>query len=163
MIENMLGARLSADIGACAGWDIVSRVPSCAYVGLFLVLLCTGCGNRHENRASISGEMKLDGRPIEQGSIQFLPMQGVEGSITGGDVVKGRYQLSGKAGPAVGWNRVEIHGLRKTGKTIPKPFPQQGTVEELVEAVAPRYNSESTLKVEVKPGDNTADFEVTSK
>jgi hypothetical protein len=35
--------------------------------------------------------------------------------------------------------------------------------EEMIEAVAPRFNSESTLKFEVKPGENTADFTVSSK
>jgi hypothetical protein len=30
-------------------------------------------------------------------------------------------------------------------------------------AIPPRFNSASTLKVEVQPGDNTADFQVTSK
>jgi hypothetical protein len=29
--------------------------------------------------------------------------------------------------------------------------------------IAPRYAIASTLKFEVKPGDNTADFEVTSR
>ena len=46
---------------------------------------------------------------------------------------------------------------------IPKPFPSRGKMtEEQVEAVPPRFNSASTLKFEVKPGDNTADFEVSS-
>jgi hypothetical protein len=33
----------------------------------------------------------------------------------------------------------------------------------MIDTVAPRLNTESTLKFEVKPGDNTADFEVASK
>ena len=88
----------------------------------------------------------------------------MKGTVAGGEIVKGRYQLSGKAGPAVGWNRVEIRAMRKTGKMVPMPFPARGKmVEEQVEAIPPRFNSASTLKVEVKPGDNTADFAVESK
>lgn len=36
-------------------------------------------------------------------------------------------------------------------------------IEEQVEAVPARFNSESKLSVDVKPGDNTADFEVSSR
>jgi hypothetical protein len=131
-------------------------------VALFCVLVCAGCGSRHENLATIGGEVKLDGRPIECGSIQFTPMQGVEGSITSGEIVSGRYTLSGRTGPAVGWNRVAISASRKTGKMIQRPFPQHGTMEEKVQAVAPRINSQSVLKFEVMPGENTADFDVRS-
>ena len=47
---------------------------------------------------------------------------------------------------------------------IPKGLGATGEmVEEQVEAVAPQFNSESAFKVEVKTGDNTADFDVTSK
>jgi hypothetical protein len=132
-------------------------------VGLFPILLSIGCGGRHDNRTSIGGEGTLDGKPIPQGSITFLPMHGVQGSRTSGSIIDGRYRISREAGPAVGWNRVEINASRKTGKMIEMPPPWKGPVEETVEAVAPRYNSESTLKFEAKPGENTADFEVKSK
>jgi hypothetical protein len=131
-------------------------------VSLFLMLSCIGCNVRSENRATIGGEVKLDGRPIERGSIQFLPMQGVAGSIANGEIVQGRYQMSGKTGPAIGWNRVEINAARKTGRMVPKPYPKRGATEEAVEAVAPSYNSASTLKFEVQPGENHADFDVAS-
>jgi hypothetical protein len=136
-------------------------VPCC--VGLLLILLYTGCGGSPETRATIGGEVKLDGRPIERGTIQFMPLQGVEGSITTGEITQGRYQMSGKTGPAIGWNRVEINASRKTGRMAPKPYPKRGTTEETVEAVAPRYNSASTLEFEVQPGENQADFNVSSK
>jgi hypothetical protein len=136
-------------------------VPCC--VGLLLISLYTGCSGRPENRVTISGEVKLDGKPIERGVIQFLPMQGVEGPIANGEIVQGRYQMSGKTGPAIGWNRVEINASRKTGRMVPKPYPKRGTMEETFEAVAPCYNSATTLKFEVQPGENTADFEVGSK
>jgi hypothetical protein len=132
-------------------------------VALFCMLVCTGCGSRHDNRATITGEVTLAGQPIDRGSIEFAPMQGVEGSISSAEIVGGRYQLSGKTGPAVGWNRVKVHASRKTGKTIQRPFPQRGTMEETAETVAPRFNAQSTLKFEVRPGENTTDFDVASK
>lgn len=136
-------------------------VRSCA--SFFLVLACVGCGYRNDNLATITGEVKLDGQPLEQGTIRFLPSEGVAGSIASGAIVKGQYRLSGRAGPAIGWNRVELNGTRKTGRMIEKPFPQHGTVEEMVEAIPPQFNTTSTIKFEVKRGENTADFAVTSK
>jgi hypothetical protein len=138
---------------------------ACSYVICLGILLAgIGCGKGDANRGAIAGQVKLDGQPLEQGSILFMPMEGVKGSIADGEIVNGRFQLLGKNGPAVGWNRVEIRALRKTGKLVPKPFPARGKmVEEQVEAIPPRFNSASTLKVEVKPGENTADFAVESK
>jgi hypothetical protein len=142
--------------------EAIFRV-TCVCVGLFLVLCCMGCGHRNDNRAAITGKVTLDRQPLEQGSIRFLPTEGVEGAIACAAIVNGRYQLSVKAGPALGWNRVEINGARKTGRMIDKPFPQRGMTEETVEAVPPQYNTASTLKFEAKPGDNAADFDLTSK
>jgi hypothetical protein len=129
-----------------------------------VALVAAGCNRGPANVAAIAGEVKLDGTPIERGTIHFVPTDGVEGSEAGGEILNGRYRLSGKAGVAVGWNRVEISALRKTGKLLPMPFPAQNnkTFEEEVEAVADRYNIESTLRVEIQPGDNTQDFAVES-
>lgn len=140
------------------------RMWACTHaIGLGVLLVGIGCTRSQPNVATITGEVRLDGQPLEQGSIRFLPAEGVEGSVAGGEIVNGHYQLSGKAGPAIGWNRVEINGTRKTGRMISKPFPQRGTVEETVEAIPPRFNTASTLRFEVETGDNTADFEVTAK
>ena len=141
------------------------RICVCTYViCLGILLVGIGCGRSQTHVAAIGGEVKLDGQPLEEGSILLMPMEGTKGAAAGGEIMKGRYRLSGKAGPAVGWNRVEIRGLRKTGKMVPKSFPSRGElIEEYVEAIPPRFNSASTLKVEVKPGDNTANFETTSK
>jgi hypothetical protein len=129
-----------------------------------ILFLSAGCGKDAGNRGALSGKVTLDGQPLEQGSILLMPIEGAKGPATGGQIERGRYSLSDKAGPAVGRNRVEIRAVRKSGKMVQKPMAPQGEmVEGVEEAVAPRFNSESTLKVEIKPGNNTADFEVQSK
>jgi hypothetical protein len=129
-----------------------------------VLLLVAGCRDGDANRGAVGGAVKLDGKPVEQGSILFTPIEGAKGAVTGGVIENGRYRLSEAIGPAIGWNRVEIRAMRKTGKNIPKPFAPPGQMaEEQVEAIPPQFNSESRLKVEIKPGDNTADFEVSSR
>jgi hypothetical protein len=135
-------------------------------VGVFLVAFTAlpGCGKAGSDHGDVSGTVKLDGQPIEQGSILFTPIDGAKGSVTGGPIEKGSYRLSGTAGPGIGWNRIEIRAMRKTGRMVPKPFSPPGqTIPEQVEAVSPRFSTDSKLKVEIKAGENTADFEVSSK
>ena len=123
-----------------------------------------GCNADNTRRGEVGGHVTLDGRPVEQGSILFTPIDGTHGVVTGGEIKSGRYGLSAAKGPSVGWNRVEIRAVRKTGKMIPKGLGGTGEmVEEQVEAVAPRFNTESTLTFEIKPGENMADFEVLSR
>lgn len=129
-----------------------------------LLLLATGCGKTDSNRGSISGEVKLDGKPLERGSILFTPIDGTKGSVAGGQIEGGQYRLSNDKGLAVGYNRVEIRAVRKTGKMVQKPLAPRGQmIEESIEAIPPRFNSASTLKTEIKPGQNTANFEVASE
>ena len=143
----------------CVGSTIL--IPS-----LLLTVLATtpGCSRAGKNQGAIGGEVKLDGTPVERGSIAFTPMEGTSGTATGGQIENGRYYLPRAKGPSIGWNRVEIRVPRKTGRKIPKGFGATGEmVEEETEAVATRFNSASTLKTEVAPGDNTANFDVASK
>ena len=129
-----------------------------------ILLLGAGCGKSRQNRASIQGEVTLDGKPLEQGSILFTPLEGTKGTVAGGRIEGGRYRFSGDKGPAVGQNRVEICAWRKSGKMVQKPLAPRGEmIEGSVEAISPRFNSASVLKVEIEPGENTANFEVASK
>jgi hypothetical protein len=129
-----------------------------------VLLLLSGCGRGPANRGAIGGAVKLDGKLLEQGSILFTPIEGTHGSVAGGKIENGRYEFSAKLGPAIGRNRVEIRAMRKTGKMVPKAFGRPGEmVPEQVEAIPPRFNSESKLTVDIKPGDNTADFDVSSR
>jgi hypothetical protein len=133
-------------------------------LALVLFLVVSGCGKMNANRSAIRGEVKLNGQLLEQGSILFSPIEGTSGTVTGGRIEQGRYQLSAANGPAIGTNRVEIRVPRTTGKMVPRGLGATGKmVEEQIEAVAPQFNTASTLRIEIKPGDNVGNFEVTSK
>jgi hypothetical protein len=140
-----------------------SKWPALALSAAILPLLA-GCGDdASANRGALSGAVTIDGKPLEQGSILLNPTDGTKGSSSGTEIKNGHYEISRVDGPAIGWNRVEIRATRKTGKMIQKPFAPAGQMaEEQVESIPPQFNSQSILKVEIKPGDNTADFQVTS-
>jgi hypothetical protein len=129
-----------------------------------LLALPAGCGHGNANQAAIQGHITLDAKPVERGSILFAPVDGTRGAVVGGQIKNGQYRLYAAAGPAIGRNRVEIRSVRKTGRSIPKGFGATGEfAEEQVEAVSPRFNAASSLAIDIKPGDNVGDFEVTSR
>jgi hypothetical protein len=145
-------------------WLGTHPVNQANWCGVLLLALLAGCGTSQGDHNAIHGEVKCDGQSLLEGSIMFVPVDGMTGNVSSGQIKDGRYAFTGKDGPAAGWQCVQIRASKKTGRQIPKPLSANNEmIDEQVEAVAPRFNSASTLKFEVKPGENTADFEVASK
>lgn len=134
--------------------------------GLYLATLAGCAGASGPERASVSGTVKLDGVPVEQGTISFIPT-GPKGGPTSGDVIeKGNYSIAATGGPILGDHKVEIRALKKTGKQIkvmPPAVSPTGFVDETVEAVPAKYNSSSTLTQTLKSGHNKFDFDLKSE
>ena len=68
------------------------------------------------------------------------------------------YDIPKEAGPVVGQNRVEIRGVKKTGRMVPNHMAPGTMREELVEALPVEVNSKSQLVREVVAGTNNIDF-----
>jgi hypothetical protein len=133
-----------------------------ACAALLLLVALSGCGSGIA-RVPIKGKVTLDDQPLAKGSILFVPMEGTTGVASGGDIINGEYQLTKDNGAAAGWNRVEITAMKKSGEKVPNPLGKPGEMVELeVPAIAPRFNSASEMKHEVKPGVD-GDFKVFSK
>ena len=133
---------------------------------LLVVLACSGmlgCGALEggPQRAAVIGRVTVDGQPVENGSVQFIPTQGTSGPMAGAVITDGEYSLSKAQGPVVGTNRVQIRGTRKTGRTSRTHLGE--TIEERVSVVPEQYNTKSTLVREVESGKNVFDFDLTSK
>ena len=129
------------------------------------IVLIAGC-RESSKIASVAGTVKLDGKPLPNASVSFQPIG--EGRLnpgpgsTGLTDDKGEYTLvvtGGGSGAVVGMHRVEISCPTDRGKYRPeddrRPRPR--------ERVPLHYNAQSTLSFEVKPGKNTANFELLSK
>lgn len=124
-----------------------------------LLIALVGCGGA--KRGAVSGQVTLDGIPVDGGEIRFLPSAGTPAWA---EIVQGRYTIHAAKGPSLGMARVEVCWSRKTGKrrpTVPPAGP--GTIEETVEAIPTRYNRDSKLQADVKPGDNQFDFALRSR
>jgi hypothetical protein len=129
---------------------------------LCLTSLIIGCSS--SNRAEVSGTVLLDGQPIEEGSIQFIPTEGTTGPSTGGVITKGKYYIASRDGAIVGKNRVELRSFKMSDKKIQDPTAPPGTLTAMrVQAFPPEYNEQSKVVKEIRPGSNTIDFDVVTK
>jgi len=114
----------------------------------------------------VSGRVTLDGEPLALGAITLEPLAASGGNVTGGLIRDGRYELTGPAAARVGTYRVSITASpAPTGRMIQDPSKPPGSLspELLGGIVAERFNAATTLRIEVVPGDNVADFAVESK
>lgn len=124
----------------------------------FLVFPIGGCGLFSSE--AIHGNVALDGQPIDQGSIAFIPTGTTRGASAGCDIIAGAYQLAANAPPLEGQYKVEIRSVRPTGRKIPEPppAPRGTTMDEFRESVPAMYNANTTLTVEITKATRQFDF-----
>ncbi len=132
-------------------------------LGLALVL-ALGCGSR--KLAPVSGKITLNNKPLANALVSFQPIApggGTEAGpgSTGKTNANGEYTLkasTGQDGAWVGEHRVLISSLAtEAGGEDRRGGPK------LKETVPARYNTQTTLKITVKPeGTKEADFKLES-
>jgi hypothetical protein len=126
-----------------------------------VLLFLAGCSGQ---RAEVSGTVRLDGLAIEEGAIQFIPVEGTTGPSAGGVIKDGHYHIAQSKGVTIGKNRVELRAFRKTGRKVSDPTGPPGSItDERVQAFPPEYNERGTVIREVRAGSNTIDFDVRTK
>jgi hypothetical protein len=109
----------------------------------------------------VQGEVKYDGELVDEGGIAFIPDGGAGDSQTRatGEIVDGHYTLDSKRGPYPGHYRVEIYWNKKTGRQIGNR-DKTAFKDERKQVIPVKYNQRSELKVEIKPGSNTHNFDL---
>lgn len=117
---------------------------------VFLVLvatLCTGC--EAGKFGEVSGEIKYQGKVIDQGAITFVPVDG-SGPSAGSAIVDGKY-LARKV--PVGDAKVRISGVKVTGKQKMYDDADSPFVQTSSEFMPAKYNSASEITYKVLPGE----------
>lgn len=128
----------------------------------FVVAVCAlaGCSSP-QNRHEVTGEVKLKGVPVENGVIQFEPMDG-QPTGEGASITNGTYMIPADKGLAPGKYRVMIvagDGMDGSGDASPDS-PNAGKRLSR-EKVPPEYNTKSNVVREVTAeGPNTFDFDI---
>jgi hypothetical protein len=143
---------------------LVDTKTACVLVACLIFTTCLSCGKKGPRRAAVSGHVNLDGQPISEGVIQFLPVEGTIGPEAGGVIGNGQYNIPREKGPVVGKNRVELRASKKTGRKIQDPTGRPGVLtDEYKEVFPPDANTNSTLVREIKDKPNVIDFEIRTK
>ena len=135
-----------------------NAIASWLMLGLWAAV--SGCGP--SSQVSVQGRVTFDGQPVGPGSIVFLPEAGSEAVKLAAPIEDGKYRIGTERGAKPGAFRVEISWSKKTGRQIPSADPGM-MMDETQEAIPAQYNTQSTLRRELKPGDNVCDFELSSR
>jgi hypothetical protein len=132
---------------------------------LISVLLFLGCGGPNgklaKNLAPVSGRILMDKKPLANAEVRFAPEDRTSSSSAITDS-QGNYKLtvedsSNREGAVIGDHRVEI-SIDERRLDRPPSSPKGPR-----ELIPKKYNAESILTFSVKPGDNKADFDISSK
>ena len=131
---------------------------SCLPIALVLVL--TGCFSRGDlpELGQVTGLVMLDGLPLQDASVEFLPEnKNPSIGVTGSD---GRYTLTfhrDANGALLGLHKVRISTFRKS-----YPDNNGHRSPSVPERVPAKYNRKTELQVEVTPGKQQHNFELSS-
>ena len=140
---------------------------SVRFIGIFaisLLFLAPGC-SQGPAVGTVHGTVTLDGKPLEEGSVRLAAIDG-HVPTAGGQIVNGKF----KTRAAIAKYRVEIESnvLRtRNGKSIdPNKKVDKfadNSGETVVSLVPAKYNTNSTLELDVKSGLNEPKFDLKSK
>ena len=121
--------------------------------GLLCVAFLAGCSDS-EGLGRVTGVVTLDGKPLSEANVEFVPSAGGRPSTAVTDS-EGRYELlytMTEKGAAIGEHKVIVSTLHESdGKLL------------RAEQVPMKYNLESTLTKMIASGGQTVDLQLDSK
>jgi hypothetical protein len=131
---------------------LTSRIQT---VGFAWLLVLVGCGGTRGDLAPAKGNVKLDGQPLADALVEFVPQDGKGVMSLGRTDKNGNYQMMASrsaSGASRGPNKVRI-----TTYDILDSGGKQTVVRERVPT---KYNAATELMVTVEPRGNTFNFEL---
>jgi hypothetical protein len=136
---------------------MLKRTAGC--IALFTIALLgmlVGCSSN--TSAEVTGSITVDGQPAEKGSISFIPVDG-KTTTEGGVIENGKYT----AKSAIGAMKVQIRVPKVTGKKQLYDDKKAEFVPTYSETLPRKYNTDTELRLDVKPGKNEKDWELSTK
>ena len=127
------------------------RFRGCA--ALLVAAALAGCSSDGA-KGTVEGTVTHNSQPLEQGLIRFVPVDGksqpADATITGGKYT---------ADVPVGDHRVEITSPKVVGKMKMYDTADSPTVDRIEEAIPPKYNVSTELKMTVPKGKTEKPFD----
>ena len=131
-------------------------------LGLLALVAALAAGCRDgPSVGDVRGEVTLDGRPLDEGVVRFVPLDGKTPTASA-LIAEGKFSER----VPVGSHRVEISAPRLPKGIASSRQMKRGTVDEgaaLEELIPQRYNARSELKADVTRGTNQVRFDLKSQ
>ena len=121
-------------------------------------LTVTGC-NTEVARVTLKGKVTLDDKLVENGLVEFEPIDGKTPTAKDGRIINGEYTAQVVPGEVI----VRITSSEVVGKKKMYDTPDSPLVDDVKERIPKKYNEESTLREKIEPGRKALDFKLTSK
>lgn len=129
---------------------------------ILLIGLNQGCGSNPLGRRAVSGQVTLNGVPIESGSIDFQPLQG--GGVGSGAVITdGSYTIDEEQGLPTGKYKVTVFASDPNAQLLPPgamPGDELPPSPPPKQVVPPDWNETIEVKAE---GPVELNFEIKTK
>lgn len=132
-------------------------------VGLAL-LVVAGCGSDGPELAEVSGTVSVDGKPVPNAVLTFIPTGGT--TSYGKTNSQGIYTLrftDSKSGAMLGKHNVEIEVKRYSKDELTEMKAAGMDVGTEFVEIPQKYKAAGVLTAEVKRGQNKIDFSLTAK
>lgn len=141
------------------GWAKWGRCGYATLSSALLVPLCclaVGCSG---SSSTVTGVVKYQSEPIQEGTIQFVPSDGKGTSVL---IAEGTYSVEQQRGLKPGEYQVRIYAEKGTGRFVAvrdginEVVTQR--VQEMVQFIPVKYNTKTILRTTLSAGKNIADF-----
>jgi hypothetical protein len=130
-------------------------LAECAAAALAIVFMIVGCSE--QTIGTVRGTVSVDGSLAKEGSIAFFPVER-KSPTSGAEIVDGQYTAQVALGTSIVEIRVpKVIGQKKLYNTANSPIQKL-----LAESLPAKYNDQSELTLEVQPGENLKNYELTT-
>ncbi len=139
---------------------LTTSLPTGLLTGLACLLL-SGCGDKGLPSKVVHGTVTFEGKPVDQGSVRFVPIEDTSGPASVGQVIDGNYSIEARGGVVLGKHRVEVTGLKKTGRQVPGHNGlEPGMVDETLSVGPPEYTGSKSPLVYELSADSDGRFDI---
>ena len=117
---------------------------------LFLLIFAVGCGQK---TGTVSGTVLWEGKPVENGVIEFVPLDDKTIPATPAQIIDGKYQAT----VPLGRMQVQLTCYADEGSYYPSG-PAGPKIKPLRNVIPPEWNVESKLEYTVLKGEQKYDY-----
>lgn len=119
-------------------------------------VLSTACAPKGPGTITIRGMVILDGAPVPEGQVVFIPTDPSLGAA-GGAIANGVFAITTSKGP----HTVQVHAEKRLTRPVPPGAPPEAGITS-VSIIPDRYNAKTTLTFDVQSPADKPEFILTS-